>query len=108
MKNKDFEIAKEDFDTSYAKILKKDSKRRAAFKKRIIADFNKTHNLPVFLMNLRILAMAGNMTELAAKSEVKRPNVYRMLSRNANPGFASLITLTQNMGIGFQFVSKNI
>lgn len=33
MINKDFELAKEDFDTSYAKILKENPKRREAFKK---------------------------------------------------------------------------
>ena len=55
MKNNDFELAKEDFDTSYAKILKENPKRREAFKERIMANNNRTHNLRVFLMNLRIL-----------------------------------------------------
>ncbi len=103
MKNKDFELAKEDFDTSYAKQLKKDPKRLAAFKKRIIADFNKTHDLPVFLMNLRVLAMASNVTKLAQKTAIKRPNVYRILSKNANPSFNTLLGITHNLGIHFQF-----
>lgn len=106
MKNNDFELAKEDFDTSYAKILKENPKRREAFKKRIIADYNRTHNLPVFLMNLRILAMSGNITELSRKTAIKRPNVYRLLKKDANPGFSTLIGLTENLGINFQFTAK--
>lgn len=106
MKNKDFEIAKEDFDTSYAKILKKDPKRLQAFKKRIISDFNKTHDLPVFLMNLRILAIATNVTKLAKKVGIKRPNTYQILSRDANPKFSSLCSITSNMGIECQFIAK--
>lgn len=103
MNNKDFEIACEDFDTSYAKVLKKDPKRLKAFKKRIVADFNKTHNLPVFLMNLRIIAMAGNVKKLAEKTAIKRPNVYRVLHKNANPGFDMLTGIADNLGISFQF-----
>ncbi len=106
MENKNFELAKEDFDTSYAKILKENPKRREAFKKRIIADYNRTHNLPVFLMNLRILAMSGNVAELSRKTAIKRPNVYRLLKKDANPGFATLIGLTENLGINFQFTAK--
>ena len=106
IKNKDFEISAEDFDTSYAKILRKDPKRLKAFKKRIIADFNNTHNIPVFLMNLRILAMAGNISKLAKKTSMKRPNIYRTLSKDANPGFAMLMGLTENLGIKFQFTVK--
>ena len=103
MKNKDFEIAKEYFATSYAKQLKKAPKRLAAFKKRIVADFNKTRNLPVFLMNLRIVAMAGNVSKLAQKTAIKRPNVYRVLSKEANPSFDLLTGITKNLGINFQF-----
>ncbi len=106
MKNKDFEIAKEDFDTSYAKIIKKDPKRLKAFKRRIVSDFNKTQNLSVFLMGLRILAMAGGITKLANKTKMKRPNVYRLLDRNANPGFATIVGITKELGINFQFTIR--
>ncbi|MDD6174045.1 MAG: DNA-binding protein [Elusimicrobiaceae bacterium] len=96
---KDFEISKDDFDTTYAKILKKDPKRLAAFKKRVIADFNKTHNLEVFLNNLKILVMAGNVSAFAKKVKIQRPNVYKALNPQGNPSFATIMTITDNLGI---------
>ena len=97
--NPDYKIAKEDFDTSYAKKLKKNPKRLEKFKKRIIADFNRTKNIEVFLMNLRILAMAGNITELSKKTSIKRPNIYRILSPNYQPKFATILNLSSGLGI---------
>ena len=56
-KNIDYELAKEDFDTSYAKKLKNNPKRLEKFKERIKKDFNKTRNIDVFLMNLSYYLM---------------------------------------------------
>lgn len=95
----DFELAKDDFDTSYAKILKKDPKRLAAFKKRIVDDFNQTHNLEVFLNNLKILVMAGNVSDFAKKVSIKRPNVYKALNPRSNPSFKTVVNITDNLGI---------
>lgn len=96
--NKDFELAEEDFDSSYAKKLKNNPKRLEKFKQRVIADFNKTKNIPVFLMNLRILALAGNTTEIAKKASIKRPNIYR-LRPSYRPSFSTVLNLSRVLGI---------
>jgi DNA-binding phage protein len=74
-------IAKEDFDTTYAKSLSKNAKRLEAFKKRIINDYNKTKNINIFLNNLKIIAMAEKkVSELAKAAKVDRSSVYKILS----------------------------
>ena len=78
-------ISENDFDTRYAKYLREDPEMIKAFKKRIVADFNKTGDLAIFLNNLKILAMAGNVAELARETGIKRPNVYKTLSKKNNP-----------------------
>ena len=98
-KNIDYELAKEDFDTSYAKKLKNNPKRLEKFKERIKRDFNKTRNIDVFLMNLRILAMAGGITELSKKTKIKRPNIYRILKPNYQPKFETILNISSGLGI---------
>ena len=98
----DWNIAKETFDETYAKILSRNPKRLETFKKRIINDYNNTKNMPVFLMNLKIIALAhGNIAELARKSNMKRPNIYRFLSQSSNPTFSNLLSIVNNLGIDF-------
>lgn len=63
------------------------------------ADFNKTHNLEVFLNNLKILVMAGNVSAFAKKVKIQRPNVYKALNPQGNPSFATIMTITDNLGI---------
>ena len=92
-------ISENDFDTRYAKYLREDPEMIKAFKKRIVADFNKTGDLAIFLNNLKILAMAGNVAELARETGIKRPNVYKTLSKKNNPSFATVRKIAAMLGI---------
>jgi probable addiction module antidote protein len=53
-----------------------------------------------FLMALRQVAQAqGGMTEIAAKSGMARPALYRALSETGNPEFLTLKTLLDSLGL---------
>jgi len=53
----------------------------------------------VFLLALRDVAKArGGMTKLAAKSELNRENMYRILSKKGNPSLQSLGALLSSLG----------
>jgi probable addiction module antidote protein len=100
--NPDYEISKEDFNTTYAKILSKNPKELKAFKKAIVDDFNKTKELTVLLENLKIIAKAEGIMELAQKTRMKRTNIYRFLSKDNNPTFANLFLIAHSLGIDFK------
>ena len=97
----DWSITIEDFDTTYARSLSKNAKRLEAFKKRIINDYNK--NIAIFLQNLKITAMAEKkVSELAKAAKVDRSSVYKILSKDANPSFYSVVSFAHNLGIDFR------
>lgn len=53
----------------------------------------------VFLNALRNVAQAqGSLSALAKRAQVRRENVYRMLSKNGNPELNSLASLLHAMG----------
>ncbi|MDR3257044.1 MAG: hypothetical protein LBT18_05340 [Endomicrobium sp.] len=97
-----WKISKTDFNTTYAKYLSKEQDRIKKYKKYIINEFNKTQELAVFLENLKILAKAEGIANLAKKSSMKRNNIYRFLSKENNPTFANLLTITHNLGMDFR------
>jgi probable addiction module antidote protein len=98
-----WKLDKEDFSTFYAKILSKNPKSIARYKKYIIAQYNKTKELPVFLEQLKILAKAEGIAALAKKSKITRNNIYRFLSKDSNPSFQTLMNVISNLGIDFKF-----
>ncbi|MDR1245005.1 MAG: hypothetical protein LBJ98_03400 [Endomicrobium sp.] len=97
-----WKISKMDFNTTYAKYLSKNQERIKKYKKYIIDDFNKTQELAVFLENLKTLAKAEGIANLAKKSSMKRNNIYRFLSKKNNPTFANLLAITHNLGMDFR------
>ncbi|MDR1194911.1 MAG: hypothetical protein LBL00_00360 [Endomicrobium sp.] len=95
-------IAKDDFDTMFAKTLAKDEKKLKEFRELIVKDFNETRDNAAFLRNLKIFAMAqGKVPALAKKTKVNRATIYRMLSKNSNPLFYSVTSLAHNLGFDF-------
>ncbi|MDR2351118.1 MAG: hypothetical protein LBD56_00320 [Endomicrobium sp.] len=86
----------------YARVISKNPKEIKAYKKYIIDQYNKTKELDVFLENLKILAKAENVTELAKKTEMKRNNIYRFLSKENNPTLKNFLPLINEIGITFK------
>ncbi|MDR1195464.1 MAG: hypothetical protein LBL00_03200 [Endomicrobium sp.] len=102
---KNWHIEEETFGDHFAKILGKDSKRLKSFKARIIKEYNETKDLAAFLEHLKIIAIAENKTALLAeKTKMKRPNIYRILSKNSNPSFSNITAIANNLG--FDFILK--
>jgi probable addiction module antidote protein len=59
----------------------------------------------VFLLGLRDVAKAqGGMTKLAREADLAREPLYRMLSENGNPTFASVTAIISSLGIRLQCV----
>ncbi|MDR3243636.1 MAG: hypothetical protein LBT79_02680 [Elusimicrobiota bacterium] len=91
---KDWDLSKEGFDAHFARLLSKDPQRIEKFKIRIIKEYNETQNLAAYLDSLKVIAMAQKKTDQIARlMKMKRPNVYRILSQNSNPSFASLAAI---------------
>jgi DNA-binding phage protein len=102
---KDWHIENETFKEHFAKILKENPKRIKSFKTRVVKGYNETKDLAAFLENLKIIAIAEAKTsEIAKERKMKRPNVYRILSKDSNPSFANLSAIARNLG--FDFVVK--
>jgi len=101
----DWHIEEETFGDYFAKLLSKNPKRIKSFKARIVKEYNETKDLAVFLEHLKIIAIAEKKTEiLAEKTKMKRPNIYRILSKNSNPSFLNIAKIAHNLG--FDFVLK--
>jgi DNA-binding phage protein len=98
----DCRIMSEDFDAHFAKLLSKNPERIKAFKARVVKEYNETKDLAAFLEHLKVIAIAQKKTAmLAQKTKMKRPNIYRILSKNSNPSFANIAELSRNLGFDF-------
>jgi probable addiction module antidote protein len=99
---KDCVLSKEDSTSFYARVISKNPKEVKAYKKYVIEQYNKTKELDVFLENLKILAKAENVAALAKKTEMKRNNIYRFLSKDNNPTLKNFLPLINEIGITFE------
>lgn len=89
----------EDFDTTLAKKLAKDSKMLQEYKKFIAEEFNKDGDISLFLEGLKVVAQAkGNIKGLAKNAKVTRKSIYNMLSKDSNPGIKSFLTIYKLLG----------
>jgi probable addiction module antidote protein len=103
IKIEDAEIIKTDFFEDYAKYLKKHPKKLQSYKKHVVEEYNKTRDTALFLNSLKIIAMAeGKITALAKTAKVERTSMYRMLSKDANPSFHSIVSFANNLGMEFR------
>ena len=60
----------------------------------------------VFLLGLRDVAKAqGGMSKLAEDAKLAREALYRMLSEEDNPTFASISAVLYSLGMHLQFVA---
>jgi probable addiction module antidote protein len=76
--------------------LLKDPREAAAYLNAAIDEKDRA----IFLLALRNVAKAhGGMTSIAAKSNLNRESLYRMLSKKGNPEIESLYILLHAMGL---------
>lgn len=61
-----------------------------------------------FLLALKnVLDAQGGMTKISDHTKINRVSLYKMLSRNGNPGFENILRLLQTAGIRFQIIPKS-
>jgi probable addiction module antidote protein len=97
------EVLDMDFSEYYANYLKKNPKKLKNYKKHIVTEYNKTKNAAVFLESLKTVAMAERkMSELAKVAKIERSSVYKILSKEANPSFYTIVSLAHNLGMDFR------
>lgn len=61
-----------------------------------------------FLLALRnVLEARGGMTRISRRADIHRVSLYKMLSKNGNPGFENILRLLQISGIRLQVVPKS-
>jgi DNA-binding phage protein len=103
IKLEDGKVLDVDFSEYYANYLKKNPKKLKNYKKHIAAEYNKTKDIAVFLENLKTVAIAEKkVSELARAAKVDRSSVYKILSKDANPSFYSVVSFAHNLGIDFR------
>jgi probable addiction module antidote protein len=95
-------IAKDDYNARYGKQLAKSSMELKGFKEYAIKEYNETGNLRILLENLKIIALAEDIKKVAKKSNMKRPNMYKFLSKESNPTYTNLAKVAENLGLEFR------
>lgn len=62
-----------------------------------------------FLELLKILAQAkGGMTAVAKRSHLRRETLYKMLSKDANPSFKSVLDITKALGYHLEIAKQPV
>lgn len=85
------------------KDLKKSPREAIGYLNAALEDGNKE----VFLLALRnVLEAYGGMTKISRSSKLHRVSLYKMLSKNGNPGIDSLIAVLNAIGVQFRIAEK--
>jgi probable addiction module antidote protein len=65
-----------------------------------LSDYAEDGDLPFFLEALRHVAEAqGGMSQLADKTNLNRPNLYKALAKDGNPKIQTLIAILRNFNL---------
>ena len=98
-------IAKDDYNTRYGKELANNADELKGFIRYTVKEYNETGNLVGLLENLKIIAIAKGISQVAKKSDMKRENIYKFLSKGNNPTtYANLTKVVGNVGLEFKLV----
>ena len=64
-------------------------------------------NARAFLLALRnVLEAQGGISQAARRTKIHRVSLYKMLSKNGNPGFENILRLLDASGISLQLTHK--
>jgi probable addiction module antidote protein len=90
-----------DYHTSLLADLR-DPEEAAAYLRAALEE----RDMPTFLLALRNVAEAHGMSALAAKAQLNRESLYRMLSGQGNPQLASVRALLQALDLDLTVTAK--
>ena len=78
----------------------KDSEKAKAYIDVALEDYQNDNDTEALLLALRDVAEAqGGLGELAKKTGLNRPNIYKALSQKGNPRINTLGTILRSMGL---------
>ena len=61
-----------------------------------------------FLLALKnVLDAQGGMTRISDRTRMNRVSLYKMLSKNGNPGFENILRLLQTAGVRFRIIPQS-
>jgi DNA-binding phage protein len=101
----DWRIADEDYDTTFARLISRNSKKLETFRKHTLKKYNETKDFAVFLEDLKILTKAEKMMSVKKVAKTKRLNVDEVLLKEVDPSFSSLRMVANDLGIDFMACS---
>lgn len=60
-----------------------------------------------FLLALKnVLDAQGGMTKISSRTKINRVSLYKMLSKNGNPGFENILVLLKAIGVHFRVMPR--
>lgn len=70
------------------------------------AVFEEAGDDPMFIAQaLGVIARSGNVSELARRAGMSREGLYKALSAEGNPSFATIMKIAQGLGLKLRFES---
>jgi probable addiction module antidote protein len=92
--------------TSYQEDLLSDLRTRPGYAAKYLSAAA-ADSTEAFLVALRDVASARKgMTNLAEATDVNRVNLYRMLSKDGNPGIRNIRTILSTLKLGIRIVDE--
>jgi probable addiction module antidote protein len=91
--------------TSYQEDLLSDLRTRPGYAAKYLSAAA-ADSTEAFLVALRDVASARGMTNLAEATDVNRVNLYRMLSKDGNPGIRNIRTILSTLKLGIRIVDE--
>jgi len=99
-KAKENTINKLGFNNWVAQNLKNDPKLLKEYLKEASTNFDKDHNIEIFLDSLKDIAKAKGWTYLEKETGISRQSLYKTFSKNGNPRIKIFMTILDCLGLG--------
>jgi probable addiction module antidote protein len=71
----------------------------AAYLDAVLEEVEATDDVGYFAHALGVVARSRNMSQLARDAQMSREGLYKALSADGNPSFASILKITRSLGL---------
>ncbi|WP_298747726.1 addiction module antidote protein [uncultured Brevundimonas sp.] len=75
----------------------------ATYLEAVLAEVEATDDVSYFAHALGVVARTRNMSQLARDARMSREGLYKALSSDGNPSFASILKITRSLGLRLTF-----
>ena len=93
-------------DEALIKKLRNNPKALRTYISHIAKEFDKDHNLDVFLGCLKVAVMAsrGTATKISKTAGIDRSGIYKALSNSAKPRIDTFLNILSGLGVKISFI----